>query len=590
MPVRRLMQYITAAVAAAMVLSGCSGSQGSAPVVVGEAKRGGSVTVAEVNAFSSFNPYSADGNTDINSKIGHITHSGFYYLDDAAKVVRNEKFGRFEKVSDQPLKVRYTVNEGVTWSDGEAIDAGDLLLSWAAGSGYFDDADPLAGTGTKYFSTASDTSGLAGTVLPEIGADGRSITLEYTVPFADWEVAFDVGLPAHVVAAKGGLNDEEDLIDLIRNSPRGDEEKPALNAPLKQVSDFWNSGFDSKGLPGDPAVFLSSGPYIVREIIPEVSMKLVRNRDYVWGQEPWLDEINVRFTGSVPTAVDALRNSQADIISPQPSADTEELLAGLAGQGITIERYNQSGYDHLDLNFSGPFLDDNVRRAFLKAVPRQAIVDAVVGDLLPDAKPLDSHVFLPAQPRYNDTVKNNGSADYAEVDIEGAKALLEGETPTVRILYNRDNPNRAKAFALIRDSAARAGFQVVDGGQASADWARSLGGGGYDAALLGWIGTGAGVSRVPQIFRTGAGSNFNGFSDGDADKAMEQLAGTTDLGKQDELLAEIDRQIWESAYGLPLYQTSGTTAFNARVAGVKTSSGPLGIWWNVWDWRLANPS
>lgn len=590
MPVRRLMQYITAAVAAAMVLSGCSGSQGSAPVVVGEAKRGGSVTVAEVNAFSSFNPYSADGNTDINSKIGHITHSGFYYLDDAAKVVRNEKFGRFEKVSDQPLKVRYTVNEGVTWSDGEAIDAGDLLLSWAAGSGYFDDADPLAGTGTKYFSTASDTSGLAGTVLPEIGADGRSITLEYTVPFADWEVAFDVGLPAHVVAAKGGLNDEEDLIGLIRNSPRGDEEKPALNAPLKQVSDFWNSGFDSKGLPGDPAVFLSSGPYIVREIIPEVSMKLVRNRDYVWGQEPWLDEINVRFTGSVPTAVDALRNSQADIISPQPSADTEELLAGLAGQGITIERYNQSGYDHLDLNFSGPFLDDNVRRAFLKAVPRQAIVDAVVGDLLPDAKPLDSHVFLPAQPKYNDTVKNNGSADYAEVDIEGAKALLEGETPTVRILYNRDNPNRAKAFALIRDSAARAGFQVVDGGQASADWARSLGGGGYDAALLGWIGTGAGVSRVPQIFRTGAGSNFNGFSDGDADKAMEQLAGTTDLGKQDELLAEIDRQIWESAYGLPLYQTIGTTAFNARVAGVKTSSGPLGIWWNVWDWRLANPS
>ena len=176
MPFRRLVHYITAAVAAALVLSGCSGNGGTAPVVVGEAKRGGSVTVAEANTFSSFNPYSADGNTDINSKIGYITHSGFYYLDDAARVVRNEKFGRYEKVSDQPLKVRYTVNEGVKWSDGEAIDAGDLLLSWAAGSGYFDDADPLAGTGTTYFSVASDTSGLAGTVLPEIGADGRSIT------------------------------------------------------------------------------------------------------------------------------------------------------------------------------------------------------------------------------------------------------------------------------------------------------------------------------------------------------------------------------------------------------------------------------
>src|SRR5918993_5251927 len=179
MPVRRLMQYLTAGVAAALGLTGCSGGGGSAPGGGGEAERGGVATVAEVNAFSSFNPYSTDGNTDINSKVGHITHSGFYYLDDSAAVVRNDKFGRFEKVSDEPLKVRYTVNEGVTWSDGEAIDAGDLLLSWAAGSGYFDDADPMAGTGTRYFSTAADTSGLAGTVLPEIGADGRSITLAY---------------------------------------------------------------------------------------------------------------------------------------------------------------------------------------------------------------------------------------------------------------------------------------------------------------------------------------------------------------------------------------------------------------------------
>ncbi|CCQ45433.1 bacterial extracellular solute-binding s, 5 Middle family protein [Pseudarthrobacter siccitolerans] len=582
------MQFITAVAAAALVLSGCSGGGGgTTPVVVGEAKRGGSVTVAEVNAFSSFNPYSTDGNTDINSKIASITHSGFYYLDDASKVVRNEKFGRFEKVSDIPLKVKYTVNEGVKWSDGEAIDGGDLLLSWAAGSGYFNDADPMAGTGTTYFSTASDTSGLAGTVLPELGEDGRSITLEYAVPYADWEVAFDVGLPAHVVAAKSGLNDEEDLIDLINDSPRGDVEKPAVNTALKLVSDFWNSGFDTKSLPADPSVYLSSGPYIVRDIVPESSMRLVRNRDYTWGQEPWLDEINVRFTGNVPAAVDALRNGQADIISPQPSAETDSLLAGLAGQGHTVDRYSQSGYDHLDLNFSGTFADEDVRKAFLKAVPRQAIVDAVVGDLLPDAKPLDSHVFLPGQPKYEDTVKNNGSGDYSEIDIDGAKTLLDGQTPTIRILYNRDNPNRARAFALIRDSAALAGFQVVDAGQGNADWAKALGGGGYDAALLGWIGTGVGVSRVPQIFRTGAGSNFNGFSDGDADKAMEQLTGTTDLAKQDELLADIDKQLWENAYGLPLYQTVGTTAYSARVTGVKPSPGPLGVWWNVWDWRVA---
>jgi len=555
-------------------------------MVVGATKQGGSVTVAEVNAFTSFNPFSAAGNTDINTKIGHITHSGFFYVDDTEKVVRNEKFGRFEKISDKPLKVKYTVNEGVKWSDGAPVDAGDLLLSWAAGSGYFDNSVPQAGTGTTYFSAAADKSGLAATAFPELGSDGRSITLEYASPYADWEVAFDVGLPAHVVAAKSGLNDEADLIDLIRGSPRGDAKEPVINAPLKRVSDFWNSGFDTKTLPDDPAMYLSSGPYIVRDIVPGSSMRLVRNRDYVWGPEPYLDDITVTFTGAAAAAVAALRNGQADIIAPQPSAGTESLFDGLTAQGNTVQRYSQSGYDHLDLKFSGTFATKDVREAFLKTVPRQEIVDDVVGGFVANPKPLDSNVFLPSHPKYADTVKNNGSSEYSDVDIQGAKSQLRDATPTVRILYNKDNPNRVRAFALIRDSARLAGFTVEDAGLGNSDWAKALGNGSYDAAILGWIGPGVGVSRVPQIFKTGGGSNFNGFSDGDADKAMEQLATTTDLAKQDELMATVDKRVWESAYGLPLYQTTGTVAFSSRVTGIRPSSGPLGVWWNVWEWRL----
>lgn len=586
MPVRRLIQVITGAVVAALVLSGCSASGGAPPVVVGATKQGGSVTVAEVNAFTSFNPFSAAGNTDINTKIGNITHSGFYYVDDTEKVVRNEKFGHYEKVSDNPLKVKYTVNQGVKWSDGAPIDAGDLLLSWAAGSGYFDNADPQRGTGTKYFSAAADKSGLAATGLPEVGTDGRSITLEYASPYADWEVAFDVGLPAHVVAAKSGLNDESDLVNLIKGSPRGDIKEPAINAPLKRVSDFWNSGFDTKSLPDDPAMYLSSGPYIVRDIVPGASIRLVQNKDYVWGAEPSLDEITVTFTGAAAAAVAALRNGQADIIAPQPSAGTESLFDGLAAQGNTVQRYSQSGYDHLDLKFSGTFATKDVREAFLKTVPRQKIVDDVVGGFVANAKPLDSNVFLPSHPKYADTVKNNGSSEYSDVDIQGARSQLRDATPTVRILYNKDNPNRVRAFSLIRDSARLAGFTVEDAGLGNSDWAKALGSGSYDAAILGWIGPGVGVSRVPQIFKTGGGSNFNGFSDGDADKAMEQLATTTDLAKQDDLMATVDKRVWDSAYGLPLYQTTGTVAFSSRVTGIRPSSGPLGVWWNVWEWHL----
>ena len=57
----------------------------------------------------------------------------------------------------------------------------------------------------------------------------------------------------------------------------------------------------------------------------------------------------------------------------------------------------------------------------MKTVPRKDIVDKIVKKLDPDAKPLDSQLFVPAQAAYADSVKNNGSSAYQDVDIDGAK-------------------------------------------------------------------------------------------------------------------------------------------------------------------------
>ena len=111
----RISKAVGVAAAAALALSACAGnSGGTTPTTAAAAsKSGGSATVVEVNAFNTFNPNTADGNTDINSKISYATHSGFFYIDNKLNVVRNEKFGKMEKVSDNPLTVKYTINEGV---------------------------------------------------------------------------------------------------------------------------------------------------------------------------------------------------------------------------------------------------------------------------------------------------------------------------------------------------------------------------------------------------------------------------------------------------------------------------------------------
>ncbi|MUK02629.1 ABC transporter family substrate-binding protein [Vibrio cholerae] len=593
----RTSKAVGVAAVAALALSACAANTGTETPeesTDGEAT-GGNIRVVEVNAFSSFNSNSSEGNVDINGKIAYATHSGFVYINNDLEVVPNEEFGTMEVLSEDPLSVKYTVNEGVNWSDGEPVDGGDLLLSWAIGSGYFndaktDDAGEIA-SGATYFDYAGDTGGLSLTELPEIGDDGRSITLDYSEPFADYEVAFGlmseggISTPAHVLAEKGGLADEDALIELIQTAPAGDPENPVERPEVQALADFWNTGFDTKSLPTDPSLFLSNGPFIASAITPDQSMTLTRNEDYSWGPVPSVDEITVRYIGEAPAQVQALQNGEVDIIAPQASADTVEQLEAL--EGVTVEQGNQLSYDHLDLNFSGVFAEENVREAFMKTVPRQQLVDTIVKKINPDAEPLDSQLFLTDQAAYEDAKANNGSEAYAEVDIEGAKELLDGATPEVRIMYNRDNPNRLNSYTLIAESAAQAGFKVVDGGLGSSDWGSALGNGTYDAAIFGWINSGVGVSGVPQIFKSGNGSNFNGFSSPEADELMDELIVTTDPEEQDQLQVQIDKLIWDSKYGLPLFQVPGVDAYSDNISGVEYMPNQTGVWWNFWDWQVA---
>ncbi|WP_026555635.1 ABC transporter family substrate-binding protein [Arthrobacter sp. 35W] len=588
----RISKAVGVAAVAALALSACASTTGgnsSTSSAGGQA--GGSATVVEVNGFSSFNTNTANGNSDINSKIDYATHSGFNYIDNKLNVVKNEKFGKYEKISDNPLTVKYTINDGVKWSDGAPVTANDLILQWATFSGFYNDSKlndkgDIA-SGTTYFQYAGDTSGLGLTEFPEIGDNGQSVTLKYSKPFADWEIAFGslVDIPSHVMATKSGFKDADALTAFLKALPKGNPEAPVTASPeLQKVADLWNAGFDTKTMPTDPALALSNGAFMVKSMDPEQSMTLVKNPDYNWGPAASLDSITVRYISDPAAQIAALKNGEADIIAPQASADTVSQLKALESQGVTVEQDAQLAYDHLDLNFSGVFADANVREAFMKATPRQDILDKIIKPLDDKAKVLDSQIFIPAQAGYENSAKNNGSSAFDKVDIDGAKKLLNGATPTVRIMYNKDNPNRADAYTLIAASATKAGFNIVDGGLGKSDWSKALGNGTYDATIFGWTSPGVGVSSVPQLFKSGAESNFSGFSNPDADKLMEELIVTTDKSKQDEINTKIDKLIWDSKYGAPLFQSVGVDAYSDKITGVKYMPNQTGVWWNFWEW------
>ena len=586
----RKVRYAVSAVAvagvAALALSACttSGSTGGST-----AAQGGSVSVAVVNDFTSFNSQTPQGNLDTNGQVGYLDGSygtGFQYIDNNYKIVHDDKFGKFEKLSDDPLTVKYTLNKDDKWSDGQPVTADDMVLAWAIASGYYDSAttDDQGNVtkGTQYFTIAGSTAGLDTTAFPTVGDNNTSITLKYGTPYVDWELVNPIAQPAHIVAKKAGLSSAADLTKLLKGLPKGDKDNPAApDATLKKAADFINTGYDVTAFPTDKDLLVSSGPFVVSSWTPGQSLTMVKNKYYAGGLKPNVDKIVFRIIPDANAQVTALQNGEVDIINPQASADTITALKNTSAKVLTGA---QASYDHLDLNFgSQTFADPKVREAFLKTIPRQQILDSIVTPVDSKAKVLNSQIFLPNQEQYADTVKMNGSDKFDKVDIDGAKALLAGATPTVRILYNTNNPNRVDEFQAISASAAKAGFTVVDAG--SPDWSKLLPGGDYDASIFGWISPGAGTTMIPQLFATGGGGNNNRYN------AMNDVAVKTQTTvDKDELVTleqQIDKATFSDAYGLPLFQLPGLFGVSARVDGVKYMGNQTGPFWNFWEWSVS---
>ncbi|HEY9306807.1 MAG TPA: ABC transporter family substrate-binding protein [Microbacterium sp.] len=569
----------------ALVLAGCSTTppESEEPTATDTA-----VTVAEVNEFTGTNSNSDNGNLDINGKVNYLTRAGFYTVSDTYEVVPDESFGTMEVVSEDPLQVKYTLNDGLEWSDGEPITTDDLIFGWAATSGVFDDAtlDPESGeavSGTKYFAYAGSTEGVKTSTITDVADDKLSLTLEYDEPFVDWNIVGLIDQPVHVVAEKAGV-DQAELIDTILTSPRGDVAAPApVNETLKAAADFWNSGFDMTSLPDDPSLYLSSGPWIIDSWEPTQSMTLKINDKYTGDLKPQFSELVIRFIGDSQAQVTALQNGEVDIIAPQASGDT--LTALQAIDGVEVLQGDALNYDHLDLTFAGVFADQNVREAFLKTIPRQQLVDTLIKPVNPEAEVLNSNLFIPAQAAYEDAVAANGSDAYGDVDIEGAKELLAGATPTVRLMYNINNPNRVAAFEAIQASASQAGFVIEDVGRE--DWSAQLGSDIYDAVIFGWISPGVGNGTVPQIFASFGGSNFNQYKNATVDEIAQEIPVTLDTDKIDELTIQADTELFADAYGLPLFQGPGLEAHNDRVAGITFMGNQTGVFWNFWDWTVS---
>ena len=122
---KRLIALALATLLLVPMLSAC------APNVL---QPGSLLNIALTDDFNSLNAdnVTGDASLQVNEEVSKLVNPSFFYTDANAQLVANDKFGAVEILSESPFKVRYSLTGNAKWSDGVAVSARDLMLSWLA--------------------------------------------------------------------------------------------------------------------------------------------------------------------------------------------------------------------------------------------------------------------------------------------------------------------------------------------------------------------------------------------------------------------------------------------------------------------------
>jgi len=545
------------------------------------APTGGTVTYAAEQEYTAYNNATADQVLFANTlELNLIQPSTYISEPDLTYKLDENLMQSVEVTSKDPQVIVYKVQPKAVWQDGEPIDCDDFYLAWMSQNGAAGNKKDASGNDVKDdegnpvpIFNAAGTFGYEDISKVECSADGKTITMTYSKPFADYQNLFGNLMPAHIVEKIAGVADLTKATD---------------PADIAKLGDAWSTGFSGFDATRD----LSGLAYKIDSFTPGETMILSRNEAY-YGPPGGPDEIVFRQVPSADDQPAALGNGDVQVISPQPNPDLLSQVKGLSG--VTSEVDQGVTFEHIDFNQANPILADlAVRQAIALCINRDEIVDTLVKPLNPDATVLNNRIYIPSQPDYKD---NSGA--YAKQDIAGAKAKLEGagwalgsdgiyakngQRLSLRLGRRDPNPRRQSTNELMATECKAAGIELTDDPSEDFNSVR-LPASDYDIALFAWVATAA-LSSNTSIYQPGGGQNWNNYNNPKIQTLFDQANIELDPAKRADLMNQIDQTIWDDMATVPLFQFQEMVAHSDAIGNV-VYNGPLGVTWNAQEWTVA---
>ncbi|WP_230530827.1 peptide ABC transporter substrate-binding protein [Microvirga roseola] len=439
--------------------------------------------------------------------------------------------GQAEKweVSDDGLTYRFTLRDGLKWSNGDPVKASDFVYS------YRRIMNPE--TGAKYANILypiknAEKINKGQGKLEELGVkavDDKTveITLENPTPYFIELLTHQTSLPVHQASVE------------------------------KFGKDFVKAGN-----------MVSNGAYKLAEFVPNSHIKLVKNENYRDAKNVQIDTVNFIPHPDLAAAVRRYEAGELDTMDELPADQIKSLKQRFSDQ-VKLGPYLGTWY--LVTNSSkAPFNDVRVRQALSMGVDREFIAEQIWGETMQPG-----YSFMPpgignyGEPAYMDY------KDMSPIDREDkAKALLKeagfgpGKPLKVEIRYNTTDNNRNSVVAIAdqwKQLGVETSFINTDG---KTHFAHLRDGGDFDIARYGWIADYSDPNNFLFLLKSDSkGFNYGKYNNPEFDKLLEDAAKELDLEKRADIMKKAEAILMKDMPWIPIMYYGKSNLISPKIKG-----------------------
>jgi|SRR5690625_1732245 len=430
------------------------------------------------------------------------------------------------EINDEVTEFTFTLQEGITFSNGDPLDA-------QAVADNFDAAEELGPRATLISGYLEDY------VETEV-EDDRTFTVKFEEPNAQF-------LQASSTHSLGILHP-----DTVAQT---DDERCAS--------------------------VIGSGPFVLEDYTPNDEIILSGREDYDWGSSQWdnqsaphVDGIEFEVVPESGVRAGSLQSGQVDVIGNIAPQDE----AGLEGSGAQLlSRTNPGIAMGLRINHDNELLaDPAVREALAIGINREDIASTVY----PEGTPAATSILSSTTPGHTDLSDSLSYDPEAAAEIladagfeENGDGVLErdGQPLEFDLLWFNVAATNSAAVELIQQQLSDIGVKInLEEGQ-TAEWNSRLGEGSFD---LNWANiTRADGDILRGDFDTELANNYRLTDTEELNDVLREQARTLDDDARNELLGEAQEYIVSNHLAIPVIDLTTIIASRAEVHGVRFDSG-----------------